>query len=127
MKRWGDMASGAGAVILSLLSCAFCPLCIPIYAALLGFIGFEFTHLHDLFLPSILIFSSLSLGFMAYQIHTHHGKWTPFICALFAILGMLGANFYDIDFFMYISLLVFMASLIWNKKSLVHKKGNTCC
>jgi hypothetical protein len=127
MKRWGDLMSGAGAVVFSLLSCAFCPLCLPIYAAFLGAIGLEFGNLHALFLPSILLFAVLSLGFMAYQIHTHHGKWTPFGFALLAVFGMLGADFYDIDLLRYISLFLFMGSLVWSKRKLIHKKGNTCC
>jgi hypothetical protein len=128
MKRWGDLMSGAGAVAFSLLSCALCPLCLPIYAAaFLGMVGLELANLHTFFLPAILLFAGLSLGFMAYQIRTHHGKWAPFIVALVAVFGMLGADFYDIDPLRYISLFLFMGSLIWNKKRLLHKKGNTCC
>lgn len=127
MKKCGDIISGAGAIVFSLLSCVLCPLCLPVYIAFLGMIGFECSNLHTFFFPGIAIFSTLSLGFMAYQIHTHHGKWTPFIFALFAVFGMLFSDFCDIDFLKYISLSLFVGSLIWNKRSVTHKKGNTCC
>lgn len=126
MKRWGDVLSGAGALVFSLLSCAGCPLCLPIYVGLLSLIGIEVANLHSLLLPATAVFSLLSLGFMAYQTHTHQGKWAPFKLAGGAVMGMLAAAFYEMDAVLYMSLAVFMGSLIWNKKKLVHKEHNCC-
>lgn len=125
MKRWADVVSSAGAVLLSILSCAFCPLCIPLYAGILGFIGIEVGNLQSFMLPLAAIFSLSSLGFMAYQIHTHHSKWSPFILGFFAMIGMISSAFYDLDIPLYLSLAFFMGSVFWNKRLLTH--GHGCC
>ncbi len=127
VKRWGDIVSGMGAFALSLLSCALCPLCLPVYAGVLSLMGLEFTPLHHFLFPATAVFASFSLGFMAYQTYIHKGKWTPFGTAFVAVFCMLIATFYDIDVLLYTSLALFMASLLWNKKSLVHHKGDHCC
>lgn len=126
MKKWGDVLSGTGAVVVSLLSCAACPLCIPIYAGFLSLIGIEIINIHDLFLPLMILFSLLTLGFMAYQINRHHGVWKPFQFAMAAGLGMIGAAVFDYKYLLYACLALFMGSVIWSKKTLIHK-GHGCC
>jgi len=125
MKHWGDVVSGTGTVVLSLLTCAICPLCLPLYAGLLSIIGIELGNLHEFFLPFILIFALTTLGLMSYQIYTHHGGWTPFKLAVGSTLGMLASTFYDYDYLLYTCLALFMGSILWNKKSLTHRHG--CC
>jgi len=126
MKKWGDVFSGSGTVILSLLSCAACPLCLPIYAGLLSIAGLELAEIHEFFFPIMMIFGLITLGFMAYQIHKHEGKWAPFKIAIGATLGMIGAAALGYEYVLYGCLALFMGSLIWNKKSLIHK-GHGCC
>ena len=55
MKNWGDLLSGTGTVITSLLSCAACPFCLPIYAGILSLIGIELTEIHEFFFQLHLI------------------------------------------------------------------------
>lgn len=126
MKKWGDVFSGSGTVVLSLLSCAACPMCLPIYAGLLSVAGLELAEIHEYFFPIMMLFGLITLGFMAYQIYHHHGKWAPFKLAIGATLGMMGAAFMGYEYLLYACLAVFMGSLIWNKKSLVHE-GHGCC
>jgi hypothetical protein len=126
MKRWGDVFSGTGTVLVSLLSCAACPMCLPIYAGLLSVIGFELAEIHHLFFPIMLAFALITLGFMAHQIRTHHSKWSPFKLALAAAVGMIVSASLGYEYLLYASLALFMGSVIWNKRALVHE-GHGCC
>lgn len=125
MKPWADVVASIGAGILSILSCAFCPLCIPLYAGVLGFLGIELGRFQFLFLPLAALFSLSSMGIMAYQIYTHRSKWTPFIVGVLAMIGMLSSAFYDHDLLLYAFLALFMSSIVWNKRLLTH--GHGCC
>jgi len=126
MKQWGDIFTGVGTLVLSLLSCAICPLCLPMYAGLLSFVGIELGGLHAFFFPIMIIFSFVTLGFMAYQIYTREGKWAPFKLALGAAFGMGVFSFYDYEYALYACLALFMGSILWNKKSLIHA-DRSCC
>lgn len=126
MRRWGDVFGGTGTVVVSLLSCALCPLCLPIYAGFLSIIGIELAALHEFFFPIMMAFGVITLGFMAYQIYTHHGAWTPFKLAMAAAIGMGTSAFFDYDYLLYACLALFMGSVIWNKKSLVHEEHGCC-
>jgi len=126
MKKWGDVFSGSGTVIASVLSCAICPMCLPVYAGCLSIVGIEFSEIHEYLFPIMLIFGLGTLGFMAYQIHTHQGKWTLFTAAGIAALGMILSARYDYDYLLYACLVLFMGSVIWNKKTLIHH-GHGCC
>jgi hypothetical protein len=126
MKRWGDVLSGAGTVIVSLLSCAVCPLCLPIYAGFLSVVGIELAEIHTFFFPIMFTFGLITLGFMAYQIYTHQGTWTPFKLALGATLGMGASAVLGYEYALYACLALFMGSILWNKKSLIHE-GQGCC
>jgi len=126
MKKWGDVISGSGTVLLSLLSCAVCPMCLPIYAGLLSVIGFELADIHHLFFPVMLAFAIITLGFMAYQIRAHHSRWSPFKLALVAAVGMIASAYFGLEYLLYICLAFFMGSVIWNKRSMIHE-GHGCC
>lgn len=126
MKRWGDIVSGTGAVIASLLSCAFCPLCLPFYAGLLSILGVKLGNVQDLLIPGMLIFTLLSLSFMGYQIHTHKGRWAPFKLGVVAACGMIGFALLQYDILLYVCLASFMGSIFWNKRILTHT-GHDCC
>ena len=126
MKHWGDIVSGTGTVIVSLLSCALCPLCLPFYAGLLSVLGFELGYIHEFFKPLMLIFALITLGIMAYQIYRHHGKWMPFKLALGSALGAGIATTNGYDYVLYVCLALFMGSIFWNKKSLPHTKHGCC-
>ncbi|MDI9637495.1 MerC domain-containing protein [Kamptonema cortianum] len=126
MKKWGDVFSGTGTVFISLLSCAACPLCLPIYAGLLSLIGIELAEVHEFFFPIMMIFALLTIGFMAYQIYHHHGKWSPLALATAAAIGMASSAFMGYEYLLYACLALFMGSVFWNKKNLVHK-GHGCC
>ncbi len=126
MKRWGDVMSGTGTVLLSLLSCSICPLCLPLYAGLLSLIGLEIAEINHIFFPFMIAFATFTLGFMAYQIQTHHSKWTPFMTASAASLGMIGSAYLGFEYLLYAFLALFMGSVLWNKRSLTHE-GHDCC
>lgn len=125
MKRWGDVFGGAGTTVLSLLSCAVCPMCLPIYAGLLSLVGIEIAELNHIFFPFMITFALVTLGFMAYQIHRHHASWTPFKLAIMASIGMGTSAFWGYEYFLYSCMALFMGSVIWNKRSLVHE-GHCC-
>ena len=126
MKKWGGVFSGAGTVVISLLSCAACPLCLPLYAGLLSLIGIELAEVHEFFFPIMTIFAIATIGFMAYQIYHHHGKWSPLVLATTSASGMAGAAFMGYEYLLYSCLALFMGSVFWNKKTLVHE-GHECC
>lgn len=126
MKRWTDVVSGAGTVALSLLSCAACPVCLPLYAGFLSLIGIELAEIHEFFFPIMMLFAGVTLGFMAYQIYKHHGRWNPFKIAIVATFGMVVSAFFGYEYVLYASLVLFMGSVIWSKKSLIHE-GQGCC
>ncbi len=126
MKRWSDVFSGTGTMILSLLSCAVCPMCLPLYAGLLSIVGLELGNIHEFFFPIMIAFSIITLGLMAHQIYTHHRKWTPFKVAVGAALGMSMAAFYGYEYLLYPCLALFMGSILWNKRSLVHAEHGCC-
>lgn len=126
MKRWGDVFSGTGTVITSLLSCAACPLCLPIYAGLLSLIGIELIDIHEYFFPVMITFSLLTLGFMAYQIYLHRSPWTPFKLAALAVLGMISCSLLGYEYILYACLALFMGSIIWSKRSHVHEDHGCC-
>lgn len=126
MKNWGGLASGAGAAALSVLSCAVCPFCIPLYVGLLGFMGIELGDIHGVSLPLMMVFILISLGLMARQIYKHKGRWKPFFFAGAGALGMTLSVFYDQDWCLYASVALFMVSLLWTKRGVVHK-GKGCC
>lgn len=126
MKKWGDIFSGAGTIFLSLLSCAVCPLCLPLYAGLLSLIGIELGNIHEFFFPIMIVFSLITLGFMAYQIYSHHGGWKPFTLAVSASLGMIISAFHGYEYLLYACVAFFMGSILWNKKSLTHGKHGCC-
>jgi hypothetical protein len=126
MKQWGDILSGMGTVVLSLLSCAGCPLCLPLYAGLLSAIGIELIDIHSFFLPITIGFALLTLGFMAYHSHRHQGPWLPFKLAIGTVLGMVMAAYFGFEYLLYAFLLLFMGCVLWNKKLLLHE-GHKCC
>ena len=126
MKRWGDIFSGAGTVVLSLLSCAACPMCLPLYAGFLSIIGIELIDIHAFFFPITIGFGLVTLGFMAYQIHTHHASWNAFKLAIGAVLGMMTSAFFGYEYLLYVFLISFMGCVLWNKKLLIHE-GHKCC
>lgn len=126
MKRWGDIFSGTGTVVLSLLSCVGCPLCLPLYAGLLSIIGVELIDVHMYFFPVTIGFGLVTLGLMAYQIRHHQGSWSAFKLAVGAILGVVGAAFFGYEYLLYAFLATFMGCILWNKKQLIHK-DHTCC
>jgi hypothetical protein len=132
MKRWGDIFSGAGTIALSLLACASCPACIPLYAGLLsvigGLLGFELVDTHLFLFPLVITLSLFTLGFMAYQIRTHHGLWTPFKLAIGAVGGIMLAAFLEHEYLLYGFSFLFMGSILWNKRALhTHHEHNKCC
>jgi len=132
MKRWADIFSGAGAGALSLLSCASCPACFPLYAGFLSvlgsIIGIELVDVHLFFFPVAIVLSLISLGSMAYQIRSHHGLWMPFKLAAGAAAGMVGAAYLEYEYLLYGFLFLFMGSVIWNKRALqVLHEHNKCC
>ncbi|MBP6952668.1 MAG: MerC domain-containing protein [Alphaproteobacteria bacterium] len=126
MKRWSDVFGSIGTVAASLLSCAACPLCLPLYAGLLSIIGIELVEIHHFFFPIMMAFGCITLGSMAYQIYKHHGQWTPFHLAVGATLSMVTSAFFGYEYLLYLSLAFFMGSVFWYKKSLRHK-GHGCC
>lgn len=126
IKRWGDIFSGMGTVMLSLLSCAACPMCLPLYAGFLSIIGIELIDIHAYFFPLTIGFGLVTLSFMAYQIHTHHGPWLAFKLAIVATIGMLGSGFFGYEYLLYAFLASFMGCVLWNKKLLIHE-GHKCC
>ncbi len=126
MKRWGDLFSGAGTVVLSLLSCAGCPMCLPLYAGFLSIIGIELIDIHVYFFPITIGFGLVTLGFMAYQIHTHHSHWIAFKLAIGAVTGMVVAAYFGYEYVLYGFLVAFMGCVLWNKKLMVHE-GHKCC
>jgi len=126
MKQWGDLVSGAGTVVLSLLSCAACPMCLPIYAGFLSLIGLELIDIHVYFFPVTIGFGLMTLGFMAYQIHTHHSPWVAFKWALSSIIGMVMSAFFGYEYLLYVFLASFMGCVLWNKRLLIHE-GHNCC
>lgn len=126
MKRWGDIFSGAGTVVLSLLSCVGCPLCLPLYVGFLSILGIELIDIHAVFFPVTIGFGLLTLGFMAYQIRTHQGPWIALKLALGAMVGMLVSAFFGYEYLLYVFLASFMGCVLWNKKLLVHQ-GHHCC
>lgn len=126
MKRWGDILSGTGTVALSLLSCAACPMCLPLYAGFLSVIGIELIEVHTFFFPMTIGFGLVTLGFMAYQISTHQGSWKAFKLAIGAVIGMVAAAFFGYEYLLYLFLILFMGCVLWNKKRLAHQ-GTKCC
>lgn len=126
MKRWGDILSGGGTVLFSLLSCVGCPMCLPLYAGFLSIIGIDFIDIHELLFPLTLGFGLITLAFMSYQIYSHHGPWMPFKIASGAVIGMIGASFLGYEYLLYLFLATFMGCVLWNKKLLIHK-GHKCC
>ncbi|MBS0272001.1 MAG: hypothetical protein JSR85_05075 [Proteobacteria bacterium] len=126
MRRWSDVFSGTGTVVTSLLSCAACPVCLPIYAGFLSLIGIELAEIHVLFFPIMMIFATCTLGFMAYQIHSHQGTWEPFKLALAAAFGIIISALLGYEYILYISLAFFMGSVIWSKKTLIHGDHGCC-
>jgi hypothetical protein len=125
MKTWVDVLSGTGTVVLSLLACAVCPMCLPLYAGLLSIIGIELGYIHEFFFPIMMVFALVTLGFMARQIYNHHSKWLPFKLAVGSAIGMMISAFYGCEYFLYACLAFFMGSLLWNKRILAHAHG--CC
>ncbi|MBI2774386.1 hypothetical protein HYX58_00030 [Candidatus Dependentiae bacterium] len=126
MKRWSDVFSGTGTMVLSLLSCAVCPMCLPLYAGLLSIVGIELGNIHELFFPIMIAFAVLTLGLMAYQIYAHHGKWMPFKLAIGAAIGMSMSAFYGYEYLLYLCLALFMGSILWSKRVLVHADHGCC-
>lgn len=126
MTKWGDIVGGTGTVLTSLLSCAFCPMCLPLYAAFLSLIGIEVTGVQAYFFPFMILFSLLSLSIMAYQTYTHRGVWIPFVFAMIACLGMITCAYQGYEYLLYVCVFFFMGSILWNKKRLTHE-GRKCC
>ena len=126
MKNWGDFLSGTGTVITSLLSCAACPFCLPIYAGILSLIGIELTEIHEFFFPIMMLFSLITIGFMAYKIHIHHGQWYPLALATTAAIGMASSAYLGYEYLLYACLALFMSGILWNKKNLKHERYGCC-
>lgn len=127
MKRWSDIFSGAGTMVFSLLSCAVCPMCLPLYAGLLSIVGIELGHIHEYFFPVMIASALLTLSLIAYQIYKHHGKWSPFKLATASAFGMGLSALYGQEYILYICLVLFMGSILWSKRSLVHMAEHGCC
>lgn len=126
MKRWGEIFSGTGTVLLSLLSCSVCPMCLPIYAGILSLVGVELSEISAFFFPVMIFFSVITLSFMGYQIYKHHGSWKIFSIALASGLSMISAAFLGYEYILYASVAFFIGSIFWNKRTLTHH-GPGCC
>lgn len=119
-KRWLETISGAGAVILSLLSCAACPLCIPLYTGSLSLLGFEICRDNDVLLPFITILFLITISLMAYHSYRHKVGYLPLgVAVLFAALAAV-SMIYDWDYLLYSNLALLSVSIFWHKRPLRH-------
>ncbi|MEB3701729.1 MerC domain-containing protein [Candidatus Bealeia paramacronuclearis] len=117
-KKWLETLSGVGAVILSLLTCAACPLCIPVYTGALGLLGFEICR-DDVFLfPFIGALFLITLGLMAYHSFRHKKAYLPLGVAIVVSILAAVCLWYDWDYQLYASLGLFSLSLFWHKRAL---------
>lgn len=119
-KRWLETLSGAGAVILSLLTCAACPLCIPLYTGALSLLGFEICRDNEILLPFIGALFLITIGLMFYHSYRHKVGYLPLASAVtFAALAAISL-IEDWDYILYSSLGIFSLSIFWHKRALRH-------
>lgn len=127
-KTWTPIISTLGTVFTSLLSCAACPACLPIYAGLLSLLGFELFEINTYFFPIMIAFLTVTIGLMATQVLRRKANPRPLMvaggAAAFIVWGSLVGN----EVILYLSLAAFMVSVFWNK-NLIKKSscGGGCC
>ena len=127
-KRWLETLSGAGAVILSLLTCAACPLCIPLYTGALSLLGFEMCRDSEILLPFIGMLFGITIGIMIYHSYRHKAGYIPLSIAVCVSILAAISLWYDWDYLLYSSLGVFSIILFWHKRTLRHhdhEEGHT--
>ena len=129
-KSSGSIVSSVGAVFTSLLSCAACPMCLPVYAGLLSLVGFELTELSVYFFPIMLGFLGWTLFLMTRQAIKLKTDIRPVALAAIAATAIVTSTWHGYETLIYACLVMFMGSVFWNKSILKRKAGcaeGGCC
>lgn len=126
-KTWSPVVSTLGTILSSLLSCAACPACLPIYAGILSFCGVELFEINTYFFPIMLGFLAVTLLMMLVQVIRNKADFKPLLmcsaCALIVVWSAVDGK----EMALYLSLAGFMASVFWNKALLKKKVCGGCC
>lgn len=129
-KHSASILSSVGAVLTSLLSCATCPMCLPIYAGALSLVGFELSEYSSYFFPIMIAFLVWTLFLMARQTLKHNTDARPLALGVISALAIATSTWHGHEMLMYACLVGFMASVFWNKSILKKAAGcpdRTCC
>jgi hypothetical protein len=104
-----------GAILTSLLSCAACPACLPIYAGLLSLLGIELFEVSLYFFPLMLGSLGFTLALMARQVFFRKADYRPLLISVAAAGIIVWAAVVGQELPLYLSLAAFMGSIFWNK------------
>lgn len=107
-----------GAVFTSLMSCAACPACLPIYAGLLSFLGVELFEINAYFFPLMIASLGLTLALMAWQIFKRTADYRPLLVGIAAAGVVVWGASVGYEWLLYPSLALFMGAIFWNKSLL---------
>lgn len=107
-----------GAILTSLLSCAACPACLPIYAGLLSLLGIELFEVSLYFFPLMLGSLGFTLALMARQVFFRKADYKPLLISFLAAGVIIWGAVVGEELILYLSLAAFMGSIFWNKSLL---------
>ncbi len=104
-----------GAILTSLLSCAACPACLPVYAGLLSLLGIELFEINLYFFPLMLGSLGFTLALMARQVFFRKADYRPLLISVLASCVIIWGAMVGQELALYLSLPIFMGSIFWNK------------
>lgn len=120
MQRISRFFIALPTLIGSLLSCAMCPMCIPIYASIFTALGVDAVQASPYLLGIMFASMIATLTLIYSQIQQKNLNWTPFILALASAIGIVITKFLGFNTLMYLSLAVFFGAALWNRRKAHH-------
>jgi mercuric ion transport protein len=115
------------AVVASSIPILSCPLCWPLYTAILGSMGLGFFNYTPYLLPITLLFFLVALSSIWYQAKKCQSSYRPLYLAIASSVTILIGKFLFVNIWIVVfGLIAFIASVFWNL-ILVFRKPKSCC
>jgi len=106
--------SASIASILAFIPIISCPLCWPVYASFLAYLGIGFFNFTPYFIPILFGFVTLSCVLM-WRDHGSHKRFSPFILALAGgVLILIGKVVFLLNYLLYVGIICLLASTVLN-------------
>ncbi|USO01390.1 MAG: hypothetical protein H6849_04875 [Alphaproteobacteria bacterium] len=105
-------------ILAGIFSCAACPMCFPVYASLVTFLGIDHSTADVYLLVIMYVSLATSLWLMYTSARQKRAGWGIFFIAFGAAALVVYAKINNMPFTLYLSLAIYFGSFIFSKYTL---------